>query len=169
LAKATKHLRGYTNSSFFVCKSIVCLLLPVSAVLIYAGALLLIQASLQRDISLASRRIVTSQALEAKTILLTTQLQLISGSTHELTKLDGSDADVLRQDIARQAVEIADSTRIIEQVASMLALGGNANTHTLLFSNTEIAEALFDTPAGRISVDPIRESGYGKAESAIFE
>jgi len=42
LDKARANMRSYSNSSTFVCKSIACLLLPVSTVLLFAGALLLI-------------------------------------------------------------------------------------------------------------------------------
>lgn len=84
LAKAKATIRQYNNSSSFVCRSILCLLLPVTTVLMYAGALLLIQDDLSRSTSLSARRIVTAQALEAKTFLLSTRLQSLAGSVWEL-------------------------------------------------------------------------------------
>lgn len=67
----------------------------------------------------------------------------------------------LQARIANESIVIAEHTRVIEQVASMLALGGEADEDKLLFSDLALADALFDGAHGHIKLDPISESGSG--------
>ena len=84
LDKARAKMRSYSNSSTFVCKSIACLLLPVSTVLLFAGALLLIQSRLQYDIGTLVKRVVAAQSLQGRTQLLSTRMQIIAEGVYQL-------------------------------------------------------------------------------------
>jgi len=97
-------------------------------------------------------------------------MQIIAEGVYQLHHApDTINTTEVRANIERQAIKIATGTRIIEQLGSMVTMGGAASADMFLFADGERGEMLYNTKLRHTSVEGIKEEGGGPTESGIYQ